>query len=293
MIALTRPLCVFDTETTGSSAETDRIVEIGFVMLKPAGEAPVEWWSLINPTIPIPHEASHGNGTTYEGHGITDAHVRGCRVCYRHDQSVVAAGDHLDLERGHAFETWPTFKEIAAKLAVGFTGVDFGGYNIDRFDLPLLKREMTRAGQTEWSYEEARVVDGQRLWQLIDPRTLSDACERFLKRKHVGAHRTTADVRTSVEVISAQADLLGTGDVEVLHERSWPQEPDWIDKKGKLVWKDGEAVVNFGKRWKGTPLKMMTRKDLYWIADEATGISDQVRRICKEAAGGRFPARTL
>lgn len=291
MLTITRPIIFLDTETTGPAAETDRIVEIGFTILKPGAE-PVEWWSLIRPGIPIPREASHGNGTTYPGHGIDDAAVAGCRVCYRADESVVSITEHLDIERGHPFEAWPSFAEIAKKLAAGFSDCDFAGYNLERFDLPLIAKEMERAA-TVWSYDDAHILDAQRLWQLIETRTLSDAVEHFLGRKHEGAHRTTTDVKASLEVIQAQAERLGLSDVGALHDLQWPQEPHWLDPKGKLIWNEqNRVVVNFGKRWKGQLLTMMTRKDLLWIADEATGISPKVRQICREAAAGRFPERT-
>jgi DNA polymerase III subunit epsilon len=47
----------FDVETTGLHAPTDRVVEIGAVVFDGTGKILDQFWSLINPGIPIPEEA--------------------------------------------------------------------------------------------------------------------------------------------------------------------------------------------------------------------------------------------
>ena len=68
-LQLTRPIAVIDAETTGVNAQEDRIVDICIIKILPNGEKET-LNSLINPTIPIPAEAT-------EIHGITDADVQG------------------------------------------------------------------------------------------------------------------------------------------------------------------------------------------------------------------------
>ena len=57
-----------DTETTGLNKYYDRIVEIGAVAFTETGDVIEEYQSIINPTIPIPYEAS-------SIHGLSDCDV--------------------------------------------------------------------------------------------------------------------------------------------------------------------------------------------------------------------------
>jgi DNA polymerase-3 subunit epsilon len=285
---LQRPLTIFDCETTGPNPSTDRIVELGFVQLRPGKEL-LEWSSLINPGIPIPKAATFGEGN-YPGHGITDDMVTSCRIC-RLPREGTDRHIHLGPENEcHEFAPWPRFTDIAENLLRGFTGTDFGGYNVKRFDLPLMVAEFSRAGHV-WGYDGAKVLDGFRLWQIGEKRTLSDASERFLKRKHDGSHRVLADVHTSLNVITEQLGLFRTlpRDLAKLHDLQWPVDVNAIDPDGRIVWKNGIAVMNFGVKWRGKPLTAMTQRDLKWIANDATGVSAHVKAICRDCLAGKFP----
>lgn len=262
-LALDRPVFFFDTETTGREPSSARICSLHFTEVRPDGTSR-EWYSLINPTIPIPHEASHGEGGDYKGHGITDEMVKDA----------------------------PTFASLAPSFAKGFQDCDYGGYNIRGYDLPLMRAEFERAG-IPWSYDQARLLDGYRLWQAVQGRTLTDAVREFLGEDHAGAHGATADVHASVRVVAA---LLGRftalpRTVAGLHELCWPRDPNAVDPEGLLVWKDGHVVFNFSQKWKGKRLDMMTKPDLEWIAFKATRISPAVRAICKDALTGKFPMK--
>src|SRR5665213_1290422 len=98
LLHLTRPLFVLDVEATSVDVQTARIVEIAFARFE-AGGLTKEWSTRINPSVPIPASAT-------KVHGITDADVA--------DK--------------------PTFKQLAANLAKGFSDCDFGGQNV-RYDL--------------------------------------------------------------------------------------------------------------------------------------------------------------
>src|SRR4051812_19909496 len=109
---LTRPLLFLDLESTGKDPCTDRIVELGVTVLHPDGSVKPRGWSqLFNPGIPIPQEAT-------DIHGIDDA----------------------------AVANKPPFLEIAPILVQRFVGKDLAGYNLRRFDLPLLDEELRRCG---------------------------------------------------------------------------------------------------------------------------------------------------
>lgn len=299
LMGLERPVLFFDTETTGPNPREDRIVELGFIQIKPDGTLK-EWQTFINPGMPIPKEATFGNGTdAYPGHGITDDVVQGCRRCHELGHSGVTREIHeLRIDSAgmiHEFMPWPTFGQLADNFLIGFSNTDFGGFNVKRFDLPIMQAEFARHGH-QWEYHAAHVLDGFRIWQLGSKRSLSDAVELFLQRKHAGAHRALDDVRESMDVVVAQLKLFTSlpRNLKALHEKCWPTDPNAIDPDGKIIWKDGEAVMNFGKNWMGVALKMMARKDLQWIVSpKCAGASVTVKRICTEALAGNFPKPLL
>lgn len=264
LLTLERPLIIFDAETTGPNPKEDRIVELALLQIKTDGTWR-EWSSYLDPEMPIPREATYGReGSDYAGHGITDEMVKG----------------------------QPRFRDVADALLKGFTpDTDYGGYNIQRFDLPLLQAEFARAGH-QWSYEKAAVIDAYRLWGVAQKRTLSDAVEAFLERKHEGAHGAISDVRATTEVTAAMLERFSTlpRTPRALHDLQWPKNPDALDSRGQIIWKDGVATMNFGSKWKGKPLTMMARKDLAWIASPACGgASPECKQICLAALRGQFP----
>lgn len=265
LLALERPLIFLDAETTGPEYQTDRIVEIGFIQLKPDGSAR-EWQSYVNPTVPIPAEATYGNPEKgYDGHGITDEMVKDA----------------------------PTWETLAPHLLRGFKDCDYGGYNIRRFDMPLLQAEFNRAGHS-WSYADARLLDGFRLWQVGQKHTLSAASEVLLGRKHEGAHRALADVQTSLDVVAALLQLFPSlpRTLAQLHEVQWPSNPDALDPQGQIVWKDGVATMNFGKNWRGMRLDLMSRRNLEWIVSpDCAGANPTTKQICADALNGKFPRK--
>ena len=109
-IKLTRPLVIFDLETTGVQVATDRIVEIYCIKIQPDGSEE-HLHQVLNPTVPIPPEVS-------AIHGIWDKDV-------------------IDK---------PTFQEFSTMLNTFLRDCDFGGFNSNRFDFPLLAEEFYRAG---------------------------------------------------------------------------------------------------------------------------------------------------
>ncbi|HMR57805.1 MAG TPA: 3'-5' exonuclease, partial [Cyclobacteriaceae bacterium] len=120
------PLCLFDLETTGTTISQDRIVEIAVIKVMPGGEV-IEKSNRVNPTIPILAEST-------AIHGITNEDVK--------DK--------------------PTFKEIAKDYAKFFEGADLAGFNILKFDVPILVEEFLRA-DVEFDYSRKRLIDAQRI----------------------------------------------------------------------------------------------------------------------------------
>lgn len=291
VLQLDRPLIVFDLETTGPNPKVDRIVEMGFEVYTSEGMTK-SWQGFINPKCEIPQGAT-------DTHGITNEMIQTwCHVCEQPVDHPLHQGVTLQLPdrlvEPHDFHPLFTFADLAPSLLRGFVGCDFAGYNIRSFDLPLLKEEFKREGHA-WSYDDACLVDAQRIWQLGSPRTLGDAVEEFLQRKVVGGHRALVDVANTRDVIAAQLQRWPhlPRSVKTLHELQFPANPNAIDKAGHIIWANGVATMNVGKNWRGVPMTKMSRKDLLWIADKAEAFSDEVKQICRDAAAGRFPQPKL
>ena len=64
-----------------------------------------------------------------------------------------------------------------------------------------------------------------------------------------------------------------------------------VDREGKFVWKEGEAVLAFGKH-QGKPLRRVAREDpgyLEWVA--RSDFPEDAKRVASDALEGHFPAR--
>lgn len=166
-IPLERPLVFFDLETTGLRIGRDRIVEMALIRISPNGDV-LERVRRFNPGIPIPPEAS-------AVHGITDADVA--------DE--------------------PSFGAVAKSLARLLDPCDLAGFNVRRFDVPMLLDEFRRAG-VAFSVESRQIVDAQMIFHREEPRDLSAAVRFYLDRTLEDAHSALADIRATAAVLGAQ-----------------------------------------------------------------------------------------
>ncbi len=255
MLTLDKPLIVFDLETTGTSPRKDRIIELAAIKVMPDGTEIEKCW-LLNPTIPIPPETS-------AIHGITDDIVKDC----------------------------PTFAEKAGEVFAFFEGCDLSGFNADRFDIPCLEEEFARVGKA-FAPSSRRHVDVQRIYHKMEPRDLSSAVRYYLGRNHEGAHGAEADTRATLEVLKAQMakypELPQT--TAAMDEYLAPHDPLNADRQGLLRWKDGELLVNFGKK-KGESLRSLFLKEPNYLRWILKGDFDtEVRAIVKDLLeNGRLP----
>ncbi len=233
---LKKPLVFFDLETTGINITQDRIVEASFLKIHPNGEEETRTRK-INPTIPIPIETSLV-------HGIYDEDVKDA----------------------------PTFKEVAKDLAKFLEGCDLAGYNLIRFDVPLIAEEFLRVG-IDFSIENRKIVDAQKIFYIMEPRTLTAAYKYYCGKKLEGAHSAEADTRATYEVLAAQVERYENEEVEdkdgnlvipvqndmqILHELSGSQSADLAGRFGYNAEK--EVIFNFGK-YKGKTVKNVLRME--------------------------------
>ena len=224
-LKLHKPLCVFDLETTGVQVAKDKIVEICILKVNPDSSRESKTW-LVNPGMPIPKESS-------EIHGITDEKVKDA----------------------------PTFKEIASKVLDMISGSDLGGFNSNRFDVPLLAEEILRAG-LDFDLSKFKLVDAQTIFHKMEPRNLTAAYQFYCKKDLENAHSAEADVLATFEVLDAQvahyADL--PNDIAGLSEIS--SYSKFADLAGFIGFDNEEKeIFTFGK-YKGQRVKEVFQKDL-------------------------------
>lgn len=208
---LKRPIVFFDLETTGIDIAKDRIVEISMVKVMPDGEEIVKTRKL-NPGMPIPPEST-------AIHGITDEDVRDC----------------------------PGFAQVARSLEQFVRGCDFGGFNSNRFDLPMLVEEFLRAG-IDVDFKRHKFIDVQNIFHKKEQRTLVAAYKFYCEKELTDAHSAEADTLATYEVLKAQLERYPDleNDIDVLSEYSTRGE--WVDYAGRIVYDEkGVEVFGFGK----------------------------------------------
>lgn len=248
---LKKPLIIFDLETTGISISKDRIVEMATIKIGIDGDEEIKC-QRFNPTIPIPTEVS-------AIHGIFDEDVK--------DK--------------------PTFAEKAKEYAEYFKGCDFGGFNSNKFDFPMLVEEMLRA-DVEFETEGRKFVDVQRIFHQMEQRTLSAAYKFYCDKNLDNAHSAEADTVATYEVLKAQIERykdLGN-DMESLHKISG--QGNLVDLAGRIVLNDkGEEVFNFGKhKGKKVSAVFKTEPGYYqWMMDNDFSL-DTKRKLTKIKLSG-------
>ena len=208
---LKRPLVFLDLEATGLNIGSDRIVEIALLKVYPNGNRESRLYK-VNPTIPIPLEAS-------KIHGIYDKDVENC----------------------------PTFRDLSRDLNAFLGGCDLAGYNSNKFDIPLLIEEFTRC-DIHFDLTSRKLIDVQNIFHKMEQRTLSAAYQFYCNKGLLNAHSAEADTQATFEVLCAQLQKYDTlkNDVDYLSEFSCVTKN--VDLAGRIVFNDkGEEVFNFGK----------------------------------------------
>lgn len=217
-LQLKKPIVFLDLETTGVNVGADRIVEIALLKIYPNGNKDSKTMR-INPTIPIPEEAS-------KVHGIYDKDIQDC----------------------------PTFNDVARDINAFLGGSDLGGYNSNKFDIPLLIEEFTRAG-IHFDLNERKLVDVQNIFHKMEQRTLAAAYKFYCNKDLMNAHSAEADTTATYEVLLSQLEKYETlkNDVDFLAQFSSITRN--VDLAGRIVFNEkGEEVFNFGK-YKGKLVK--------------------------------------
>ncbi len=215
-LQLTRPLAFIDLETTGINIGSDRIIEIAIIKISPDGSKLVKR-KFINPQMPIPAASA-------DVHGITDEMVKDA----------------------------PPFKQVANEIKQFLEHCDIGGYNSNRFDIPMLVEEFLRAG-LELNMEGRKMVDVQKVFHLMEQRTLSAAYKFFCQKTHDGAHSAEKDAIATWEILEAQVERYTTIGNTVDSIVKFTGEDDLVDFGRRFIKVNSVETFNFGKH-KGKPV---------------------------------------
>lgn len=260
MFNLERDLVFFDVETTGLHVIRDRIIQLAMIKyLKVGGTEELNL--LINPGVPISEEA-------FQIHGISNETVR----------------------------NKPTFQQESQKIFDFIKGADLAGYNSNRFDVPILMEEMSRCG-LHLDIDSRRLIDVQRIFYRMEPRTLRAAYQFYCNKEIENAHDAMSDIKATVEVLGGMLnkyknhDLTGEdgivlekpiqNDVQKLHD--FTNDVKVLDATQRLKYNDqGEVVFAFGK-YIGQPAGKILFEDrnyYHWIQEKE--FSFQVKEIVKK-----------
>ncbi|MFZ5517041.1 MAG: exonuclease domain-containing protein [Candidatus Zhuqueibacterota bacterium] len=251
-----RPIVFFDLETTGLDVSTARIVEIALLKVYPDSTSET-FLTRVNPGIPIPVDATNI-------HGINNFDV-------------------MDK---------PRFNEIAKDIHLIIEDSDLAGYNLLKFDLPLLVNELKRAG-VNFSTENVRIVDVLSIYKSMERRDLAAAYRFYCNKELVGAHSALKDAQATLEIFSQQLTKYATlpRTLDDLHKLSNRRDDRYVDADKKFIWQNGEAAFTFGK-FKGQLLRNVVKTDrdyLSWMAQQV--FSEEVINIINSALKGQFPQR--
>ena len=209
-LLLQRPVAFIDLETTGINLVTDKIVEIAIIKILPDGTRQVKR-RLVNPQMPIPQNV-------IAIHGITDEMVKDA----------------------------PTFKQIANEIKQFLDGCDIGGYNSNRFDIPMLIEEFLRCNLL-FSTEGRKLIDVQKIFHQMEQRTLGAAYKFYCEKELIGAHGAEIDATATYEILEAQIERypnLGNTTESICKICG---EDDLVDFSRRLIKVNGVETYNFGK----------------------------------------------
>jgi DNA polymerase III subunit epsilon len=216
MLQLKKPLAVIDLETTGVNLGSDRIVEIAIVKIQTDGTRLIKR-KLLNPEIPI-------SQISRDLHGISNEMVKDA----------------------------PTFKQVANEIKQFLDNCDLAGYNSNRFDIPLLAEEFLRVG-LEFDFTHRRLVDVQKVFHMMEQRTLSAAYKFYCNKNLEGAHGAEVDAVATWEILEAQLEKYPQLGKTVDSIITCIGDDNIVDFARRMIMENGVEVFNFGKH-KGRPV---------------------------------------
>ena len=238
---ISQPLVVFDLETTGTWIEKDKIIEIGMIKYSPDGSTET-YVKRVNPGMHIPESVSNITG-------IRDEDVK----------------------------NEPPFSEVAREVIDFIGSCDIGGFSVERFDLPVLEREMINAGLK---------------FERGEKRTLTAAYKFYCDKTLDNAHSALDDAKATLEILTGQVNKYGTPEegIESLRGIDYERSLDYFDKERKFRWWNGQLYPMFGKHARRNSIRQIAEKDpgyLDWVLSK--DFSEEVKTMIRNALSGTFP----
>ncbi len=245
-LKLKNPIVFFDLETTGTDIGKDRIVEIATVKVYPDGREESKC-RRVNPGIPIPPAST-------AVHGITDEDVA----------------------------NEPHFPQIAKSLAAYIMGCDLGGFNSNKFDIPILAEEFIRAG-VDIDLKKRKFVDVQTIFHKMEQRTLVAAYRFYCGKELEDAHSASADTMATYEVLKAQLDRYEELENDVAFLADFSSQNRFADYAGRIAYDEsGVEVFNFGK-YKGRSVEQVFREEPSYFAWMENGdFPEYTKKVVRE-----------
>ena len=227
---LNRPLVVFDLESTGLNITEDCIIELSYVKVYPDGHEESKTYRF-NPEKVIPEQA-------IKVHGITNEMLVG----------------------------EPTFKDRAHDIAQVFEGSDIAGFNSNKFDIPLLAQEMSKAG-VPFDTNQHKFIDVQTIYHKREKRDLEAACLFYCGHPMKNHHSAEDDAKTTLEVLKAQLDHYADSDEPLKNDVDYLSQYSThnrnVDLAGRIILNElNVPVFNFGKHKGKTVEEVFTKLDL-------------------------------
>ncbi|NNE03133.1 MAG: 3'-5' exonuclease [Eudoraea sp.] len=208
---LSKPICFFDLETTGTNVAKDRVVEISILKIYPNGNKEHRTW-LVNPEMKIPDEV-------VAIHGISNERVA----------------------------NEPTFKELAKEIYTLIKDSDLAGFNSDRFDIPLLAEEMLRS-DIDFDMKNMVSVDVQTIFHKMEQRTLTAAYKFYCDKDLSDAHSAKADTQATYEVLLSQLNRYPELENNIKKLSEFSTRRQSVDFAGFIgLDEEQEEIFTFGK----------------------------------------------
>jgi DNA polymerase-3 subunit epsilon len=238
---LSKPLVIFDLETTDVDVNTTEIVQFAGIRVNLDGGVQ-ELEFICKPSVPISNGAS-------EVHGITNDDV-----------------DHMLPFKSHASDIKKLFQEA-----------DVAGFNLKRFDVKILNREMEKAGHKDF-LKDKLVYDAYLVFVNHCSRKLSDAVQFYTNEEMVDAHDALGDVKATLKVMAKQVEREGTTVKEVTEKLCADKKVE-NELSKYIVDIGGKQVLNFSKN-KGTPIDKVDKGFLKWVI--ANDFPKVLKDVCKK-----------
>lgn len=247
MIKLTKDMVVIDLETNSNRADSARIVSISTIRITPEGKMD-KLYLVLNPEAPIDPKAS-------ETHGFYEDDVKDC----------------------------PTFKQKAVAIHNHISGCGvYVTYNGNRFDLPILSRQLSEAGLS-LPLEGIDIIDVFGLVTRLNPRTLTAMVKQYLGEDLTEAHNAEADTMATVRLLYKMAQVHpeipeDTKDIALFANNDKPL----IDISGFFTVNDNNDVIfSTGKHMNEVVSLGAHESYLRWMVDKGN-FSQQTRDIANK-----------